>query len=297
MTISRGRVISARGQRVFQAIALGLGIGLALASIRAGILWTDGQVYWMAAERLRAGESLYPAAGDPEVAFYKYAPWFAWVWVPLTYLPEPMVAGGWTIAMLAAWAMPLRAAMGAGWRGRTVVFLAAPPLLVAALGGNVQPAVIAALWAWLDRRWGPAAVGCAASLQVFPILFTVIYAARRQWWRAGVAVALGALLWLPALAYGIEDYPEVIGGVFSLWRISPAAYVVVVVLLAGWTWSAQRWSAASLLVLAATGARFIPYHLGYLLCSFPRPALEDGQATASPIPGAASGSSTPANTG
>ena len=261
----------ARWHRLVQAVALGFGIGLAVISIHAGIVWTDGQVYWMAAERLRFGEALYPSAGDPEVAFYKYAPWFAWAWVPFTYLPEPLVAIGWTVAMLGAWSVPLPAAMRAGWQGRSIAFLAGPPMLVAALGGNVQPAVVAALWAWLDRRWGPVAVGLSASLQVFPILFVVTDAARRDWTRAAVGLSVAVLLWLPALAYGITNYPEIIGGVLSLWRFSPVAYAGVVALVVVWAWRQRSWSAASLLVLVATSARFIPYHLGYLLCSRPRP--------------------------
>lgn len=267
--------------RLAQAVALGFGIGLALISIHAGIVWTDGQVYWMAAERLRDNESLYPAAGDPEIAFYKYAPWFAWAWVPLTFLPEPMVAIGWTAAMVAAWAVPLPAALRAGWQGRSIAFLAGPPMLVAALGGNIQPAVVAALWAGLDRRWGPVAIGFSASMQVFPILFLITDAARRRWTRVAMGIAVAAILWLPALAYGITDYPEVIGGVLSLWKVSPVLYAMVVALAVGWAWRQRNWAAASLVVLAATSARFIPYHLGYLLCSRPReadpkpPAVQD----------------------
>lgn len=266
----------ARWHRLLQALALGLGIGLALISIHAGIVWTDGQVYWMAAERVRFGESLYPSSGDPEVAFYKYAPWFAWAWVPLTYLPEPIVAIGWTAAMLAAWAVPLPAALRAGWQGRSIAFLAGPPMLVAALGGNIQPAVVAALWAWLDRRWGPVAIGFSASLQVFPILFVVTYAARRRSRGAAVGIAVAVTLWLPALAYGITDYPELIGRVLSLWVFSPFAYAAVVALLVIWAWRQRTWSAASVLVLIATSARFIPYHLGYLLCWRPQEARSGG---------------------
>jgi len=264
-------VTQARWHRLVQAVALGLGIGLALISIHGGIVWTDGQVYWMAADRLRSGEPLYPSAGDPEIAFYKYAPWFAWAWVPFTYLPEPIVAIGWTVGMLAAWAAPTASAMRDGWQGRSIAFLAGPPLLVAALGGNIQPAVVAALWAGLDRRWGPLAVGLSASLQVFPILFVVTDAARRQRTRVAVASAVAVLLWLPAFAYGIADYPEIIGGVLSLWRLSPVLYAGVVALAVLWAWRQRSRSAASLLVLIATSARFIPYHLGYLLCSRPQP--------------------------
>lgn len=260
----------ARQQRLVQAVALGLGIGLALISIHGEIIWTDGQAYWSAAERLRFGEPLYPATADPEAAStYRYAPWFAWVWIPLTLLPEPLVAAGWTLAMLAAWALPLPALLRAGWTGRAVVFAAAPPLLVAALGGNIQPALVAALYAGLERRWGPAAIGLAASLKIFPILFVVLYSARRQWWRACIAVAVGVGLWLPALVYGITHYPTAIGGALSLWTISPIAYVAIVGILAVWAWQRQSWLLASVLVLVAS-VRFIPYHLGYLLCSRPQ---------------------------
>lgn len=244
---------------------------MALISVHGAVLWTDGHAYWAAGERLRFGESLYPPTLDPESSdAYRYAPWFAWAWVPLTYLPEPLVAASWTVAMLAAWALPLPAFFGAGWTGRAVVFLAAPPLLVAALGGNVQPAIIAVLYAGLERRWGPAAVGLAASLKLFPVLFAIVYAARGEWWRAGGGILLGAFLWLPALAYGIDDYPAVIGGALSLWTISPIVYLAAVALLLAWTWRRRSWPAASLLVLVAS-VRFIPYHLGYLLCSRPQP--------------------------
>lgn len=145
-------------------------------------------------------------------------------------------------------------------------------MLVAALGGNIQPAVVAALWAWLDRRWGPVAIGFSASLQVFPILFVVTDAARRHWTRAAIGIAVAVILWLPALLYGIADYPEIIGGDLSLWRFSPVAFAAMVALAVAWAWRQRSWAAASLVVLVASSARFIPYHLGYLLCSRPRGA-------------------------
>jgi len=180
----------------------------------------------------------------------------------------------------------LPAFLRAGWTGRAVVFLAAPPLLIAALGGNVQPALVAILYAGLERRWGPAAIGLAASLKIFPVFFVVVYAARREWLRAGVGVVLGALLWLPTLAYGIDDFPRAIGGAFSLWTISPVVYLVPVALLVAWTWRKRSWPVASLLVLVGS-VRFVPYHLGYLLCSRPQlessiPRIDIGQWTRTP---------------
>jgi alpha-1,2-mannosyltransferase len=259
-----------RTQRVVQAVALGLGIALAILSVHTGLIWTDGQVYWEAGQRVVAGEPLYPPGVDPETAF-KYAPWFAWAWAPLTFLPEPLVAGAWTLAMVAAWALPIVAFVRMGWAGLAVAFLAGPPLLIAALGGNVQPGVVALLWAMLDRRWGPVAIGVAASLKLFPALFVVTYLARREWTRAAVAVAVGSLLWLPLLAYGVSSYPSAVGGALSLWTISPLVYLAAVGAAGIWALRRPSWPAASVLVIVGASVRFIPYHLGYLLCSAPLP--------------------------
>lgn len=194
-----------RIQRIIQAAALGLGIGLALINIHAGLLWTDGRVYWEAGERVASGGPVYVSGASPDTAF-KYAPWFAWMWALFTRLPEVVVAAAWTGAMLIAWAVPIPSYLRGGWNARAVLFLASPPLLVAALGGNVQPAIIVMLFAGVERRWGPGAIGVAASLKLFPILFAFVYCARRQWARAVTAAGVGALLWLPALA-DLNAYP------------------------------------------------------------------------------------------
>ncbi|MEK6191320.1 MAG: glycosyltransferase family 87 protein [Chloroflexota bacterium] len=264
-----------RVQRILQAVALGFGIALAILSVHTGILWTDGQVYWEAGQRAAAGQPLYPAGVDPETA-YKYAPWFAWAWALLTFLPEPLVAGAWTVAMVAAWALPTTAMLRMGWAGRAVAALAAPPLLIAALGGNVQPAVVALLWAFLDRRWGPLAIGLAASLKLFPALFAVTYLARREWGRALTALVAGAVLWLPVLAYEFDAYPSAIGGALSLWVLSPVVYIAAVAVAAVWALHRPSWPASSVLVIIGASVRFIPYHLGYLLCSVPAASQPSG---------------------
>ncbi len=282
-------VESPRVQRALQAAALGLGIAFALMSVHEGLFWTDGQAYWMAAERLRAGEELYSATISQDAAeVYRYAPWFAYAWIPLTYLPEELVAAGWTLAMVAAWLFPVSAFLGLGWRERAIAFLAAPPLLVAALGGNVQPAVVALLFAGLERRWGPGAIGVAASLKLFPILFVAVYLARRRFGAAAAAVALGGFLWLPALASDIRHYPVEVGGAFSLLAISPVVYVAAIAVTAAWSWRSGSWSAAGLAVVVGSCVRFIPYQLGYLLCSRPLPL---GGAGGGGRPGANSSSS------
>jgi hypothetical protein len=263
---------SPRTQRALQAAALGLGIAFALMSVHEGLIWTDGKAYWLAAERLRAGEELYSATISQDAAeVYRYAPWFAYAWIPLTYLPEELVVAGWTIAMVTAWLFPVSAFLGMGWRERAIAFLAAPPLLVAALGGNVQPAVIALLFAGLERRWGPGAIGVAASLKLFPILFVAVYVARRRWVAAATAVGLGGFLWLPALTSEVRHYPVEVGGAFSLLAISPLVFVAAIAVAVGWSLRSASWTAASAAVIVGSAVRFIPYQLGYLLCSRPLP--------------------------
>ena len=104
---------------------------------------------------------------------------------------------------------------------------------MAALGGNVQPAVVALLYAGLERRWGPGVIGVAASLKLFPILFVAVYVARRQWVAAAAAVGLGGFLWLPALARDIRHYPVEVGGAFSLLAISPVVYMAAIAVTVG----------------------------------------------------------------
>ena len=68
--------------------------------IRAGLIITDwnfGDInaYWLAAERLKHGEQLYLGSLNPDsYQVFRYAPWFAWFWVPLTYLPRTLVEMG-----------------------------------------------------------------------------------------------------------------------------------------------------------------------------------------------------------
>jgi hypothetical protein len=136
----------------------------------------DTDAYWNAALRLRSGEPLYPVLGNPDASdTYRYAPWFAFLWVPVTFLPQPLVYGAWIVILMAAAAATLwltlrhwsvAAAMSAVLFGSL--------LIPAAASGNVQPLLIAALALGLERRSGPLWIAAAASLKAAPILLVAV---------------------------------------------------------------------------------------------------------------------------
>ena len=116
---------------------------------------SDMDAYWEAAERLRNGDSLYRAGIETDSDLYRYAPWFAAAWVPLTYLPKEAVLVGWMALCLAAAVAsvaPLAREGIAGWAA--LVFLL-PLQLEGAAFGNVQPLLVLLLLWGAPRRSGP----------------------------------------------------------------------------------------------------------------------------------------------
>ena len=279
------------------AICIGFGLAFVIANIRSWEL-EDAEAYWSAALRLRAGADLYPVLADvnaPDV--YRYAPWFAWLWVPLTHLPKEVVQAGWSLVLVVAAGAALLPVL----RLRSV----AAVCLVAVLGGllvrtastgNVHTLLIAALVYGVPRRSGPLWVGVAASLKFAPILYTLRYIGRREWGRALVAGSIAAVLLAPALLYDLRAYPSDPGASLSLLSVAgPIPWVVVAVVCAGLAirLAAGRfsWAAASVAVLAAI-PRLDLYNLTFLLVGLgdpsrpaePRPlreanvGQEDGEA-------------------
>ena len=73
--------------------------------------------------------------------------------------------------------------------------------------GNVQPLVVAVLVWLVPTRAGPAAIGLAASLKAFPILFSAVCFRRRDFGAAAIAVVVAAALTAPVLAFNLSHYP------------------------------------------------------------------------------------------
>lgn len=195
------------------------------------LLWNpaDGGAYYDAAVRLREGQPLYASAHPEAHEVYRYAPWFAYAWIPLSYLPRDLVLHAWSLAMLACSAVAVWPIL----RLRTPAAVALAALLGAflaetAMFGNAHPAVVALLVATARQRAFPVAVGIAASIKLVPILFAVVWLARRQWGPAIVAIGVTAVLWSQALIHDLRSYVTDPGtGLLSLYAISPILWLAV----------------------------------------------------------------------
>ena len=237
---------------------------ISVGAIVANWYFADAEGYWAVGMRLREGQALYPALASqdgPEV--FRYAPWFAWAWWGLSHLPHGAVMAGWlallaTAAAYTIWLLPRSLA------GALLAALFAPMLLRAISQGNVQPLLIAALAFGLTRRSGPLWIGIAASLKIVPLLLASVYVANRESRRAAVAAAVTAVLWLPALAYGVEQYPTAMGGSafpFGLWTFVIAGGGLLAVFVAP-----RRYRLlAACVATAFASPRWIPYNPAYVM--------------------------------
>lgn len=260
------------------ALIVGVGIGLTLTYVGVGEALhlvpsqpdQDWQAYLDAADRLRHGLALYPPVADPGAAsVYRYAPWFAVAWIPLTFLPREAVGVGWVLAMFGASAVALWPLVSSRRLGLALLGgLLAPFLAGASIHGNVQPLIVAALVLTLDRRAGPITVGLAASLKGFPLVYALRYALLGEWRRCLGAAAVAIVMTAPILLFDLRHYPLTPGPLTGLWLISPVAWGVGA--LAGFValWRLARlrvgWFATSLAVVLAM-PRLLYYDMTYLL--------------------------------
>lgn len=260
--------------------ALVIGVGLSQLILTAGD-WhlRDAGAYWEAATRLREGLPLYPALPNSEASeVYRYAPWFAWSWVPLTYLPRDVVNVGWSSVLLAASAAALVPLVRA--RAWLAAAFFAPILVGISAIGNVQPLIVAALVLGLERRTGPLWIAMAASLKAVPILFVATYLGRREWTRAASAMALTVLLVAPALLHDLSAYPTDAGAAAMLG--SPILYGAVVAAGIGVSVRLATgrlgWLASAATVAIAV-PRFFVYDVTFLMAGLP------GREGATSLPG------------
>lgn len=255
--------------RLGRTVALAVIIGIGIFNVYQAVIgWTlaDAGAYWDAAMRLRTGGELYPPISSLVASdVYRYAPWFAWLTVPATFLPVKLAGALWSAILLGAAALALAPLVRA--RAWVLIALFAPILVGISASGNVQPLLIAALLHGVERKSGPVWVALVASLKVFPLLLALTYAGRREWGRFALSVGLTAVLWAPALLYDLSSYPTSPGPAASLSAIPPL-YFAVVGLAIGITLalaaSRYGWLAAATTVTVALPRLFL-YDATYLM--------------------------------
>jgi len=268
--VPRRRRVAVRLARiVVLAIVIGIGFNHVWWSITDWHL-DDMNAYWDAGMRLRTGGELFPPVSDVLASeVYRYSPWFAWLWTPLTLLPRLLVEVGWSIVLLAAsglavWPLARR-------RAWLAVAFFLPILIGISSGGNVHALLIAGLVRGVERRSGPLWIGIAASLKLFPILFVLTYVGRRQWLRAALACAVAGLLLAPYLLYDLSNYVTTAGGAALLWdwpvvyAIAVIAAIVVALRLAP---TRHGWLAAGIAVVLALPRSFL-YDVTWVMVGAP----------------------------
>lgn len=207
------------------AILVGIGIGHLYWSVTDWHLH-DMNVYWDAAVRLREGGELYGADSATPYNAYRYAPWFAYAWVPLTFVPKPVVDVGWSLVLIGCSWLCIRPFIAASSRASLLLVVMMLPILIAiSAGGNVQAPLLALLMYRLPKRDGPIWIALAASLKVVPILLVLYLLAERRFVGAVVAVALTGALWLPILAFPVSATTSDPGLAGALIRVHPVIYV------------------------------------------------------------------------
>lgn len=226
MELPAATTLPARAARlIVLAILIGIGISHVVFAIRDWPLG-DMDVYLAAATRLRDGQPLY-VAGDVAVNSFWYAPWYAVLWIPLTYLPREVVAVSWSAVLLAGTAAVVVLMMRQGRWAAVLALFVGPLLLAVSAGGNVQPLMVLALLLSLHRPWGPIAVAAAASMKFTPILLVAAYVARREWWKAVASLAISAVMLFPAFLMGITQAGAQSSAAPSLLGVSPVIYAAL----------------------------------------------------------------------
>jgi hypothetical protein len=256
------------------AVAIGFGLAFVIANVRSWEL-EDMDAYWNAALRLKSGLPLYPPTVEAAPDTYRYAPWLAWVWVPLTELPKAVVQVAWSVLLIGASVaaiLPLARIRSAA--ALCLLALLGGLLVKTASTGNVHALIIAMLVYGVQRRSGWFWVGVAASIKIVPLAFVLVWLGRGQWMRAFAAILVAGILWAPALAYGIGSYPMDASGRLSLLSLVGApVWAAVAIVAAGATLALAR-SRYGALAAATTMVALVPrldfYDLTYLLVGVPR---------------------------
>lgn len=254
------RYISLRTERWSYLTALVWALVILFFVLTLPVKFGDINAYWNAALRIREGLPLYVATDNVHQGdLYRYAPWFAVAWVPLTFLPFTLVIVLWELALTTA---ALAVCADAWQRNRLLVLFCGPPLIWSVAYGNVQPLLIAALYFGVQRRSGPLWIALCGSLKAAPILLVLVYLGRRQWTRAVVCLAVFAVLVAPMLL--LPGYTANPGLTLSLYGWAPTLYVILAAFAAVVALRRATWMAGAVVVVASL-PRLLLYDFSFLL--------------------------------
>lgn len=266
-----GRLLRRLPRTLVMALLLGY---LAYTLASWFLVWNpaDGGAYYDAAFRLTHGQPLYPAVNPEAHEVFRYAPWFAVAWIPLTLLPREVALHAWSLAMLAcAGAAVWPLLRTPSWARVALAALVGQTLAETAMFGNAHPLVVALLVWTAGRRTFPGSVGVATSLKLVPIAFALVWADRREWAKVAVAVGVAAILFAPMLLFDLSSYPTNPGtGLLSIYAVSPPLWAAVALAaLLTTLWLAARgsqwaWVAAAVLMFLGP-PRVVTSYLGFLL--------------------------------
>lgn len=231
-----------RVERIARLIATGVVLGWLAYTLASWFLaWNpaDARAYYLAAERLRDGEPLYAAMHPDAHEVFRYAPWFAVAFLPLTLLPMDVATHAWSLAMLACAGLAVIPVLRLGGREAVLVSALLGALLAeTAMFGNAHPLVVALLSWTIGRRSAPWWLGVATSIKLVPIGFVAPWLRLRAPRDTLLAVGVSVLLFAPMLLFDLSGYVTSPGtGLMSIYAASPwlwavAAFVAIVVL--GW---------------------------------------------------------------
>lgn len=227
-------------------IGIVLVAAIAAASVGAAVAtWNlvDFHVYLEAAGRLRDGGPLFDPGATTDDLTYRYASWFAYLLVPLTFLPVQVVAAAWTVLCVVS-LVAIAGPYVASRNGEAAAFglLCLTVLVWEAGSGNVGVMFVALVMHTARGRAGPLAIGAFASLKFFPILYALAYVRQREWAKAVLAVVVAAVLAAPTLLEDLSAYPFGAGSTISLFGISPILWAVVLLAAIAMTLRSDRWT-------------------------------------------------------
>ena len=220
-----------RVERIARFLVTGIVLGWLAYTLTSWFLaWNpaDARAYYLAAERLRDGASLYPEMHPDAHEVFRYAPWFAVAFLPFTLMPIDVATHTWSLLMLGCAGLAVVPVARLGGRPALLVSALLGALLAeTAMFGNAHPLVVALLSWTIARPAAPWWLGVATSIKLAPIGFVLPWLRMRRMRDAFIALGVSAALFAPILAFDLSGYVTSPGtGLVSTYAVSPALWLL-----------------------------------------------------------------------